>query len=348
MVANLSIDEFAIMLGSAVAIWFVDASPMGECTGKFSEIDGVQAKIRKSQRNQRLIQLGIFAMYYVVNDLHNFIGSLALLGSILLLTYGYGDSRYVAMKFAAYHLLALVLCACASILPIGVQTAILHMAAFGILTATYPMSGWIEPFFARAPFFLISTWLIFIRPIEIKFLLATAPWGLVPSSRATFSLALVMIFGSLGFVPILFFAKAELRKLIAYAACWQSGYIWLFAIQFAAEKSNSIIPFATVQGIFLALVARIATTLYSRNKTDSITNLGGLFEANYFAAVFLVSSLVFLLIMPVIFLVKKNIYQMPSLFIFQVCGSMILPALFGYKIYLLLQKNGTGEQLSKA
>jgi hypothetical protein len=44
----------------------------------------------------------------VANNLHNFIGLLATPWSILLLIHGYGDTRYVAKKFAACHFMALI------------------------------------------------------------------------------------------------------------------------------------------------------------------------------------------------------------------------------------------------
>ncbi|MDR1401645.1 MAG: hypothetical protein LBI81_01640 [Puniceicoccales bacterium] len=340
MAMQLPVDQLVIMLASTISLWFVDASPISNgSAGDFPKISGAK-KDKKLLWTSRLVQLGIFAICCAISDLHSFIGALALAGSILLLVEGYGDSRYAAKKFAAYHFLALLLCAYANILPKRVGATVLRILAFGILTAAYPLSGWVDSFFSRAPASLISIWLILLRPIGVKFLLATVPMELVNGSRSTLSMVLVMIFGSLWFVPILFFAKTELRKLLAYVTCWQSGYLWLFATRFTAVKSNEITLFAIVQGIFIALIVQVTTGLYARSKSDSITNLSELFKVNYFAAIFLVSSLVFLLLMPVIFLLKKDAQQISLFPVCQVCGSMVLPVLFGRKIYALLKRAG--------
>jgi hypothetical protein len=87
----------------------------------------------------------------MASNLQNFIGLFPIVWTVSLLVYGYGDTRYVAKKFAASHFLALVLCACANMLYKSAGwcacTIILHLLGFGLLTPVYPLGSWIDSFF---------------------------------------------------------------------------------------------------------------------------------------------------------------------------------------------------------
>jgi hypothetical protein len=282
--------------------------------------------------------------FCALGSIRDFVGYLAVFGSLLLLTCGSGDTRYVAKKFAAYHFIALILCAWADILPKDwnnfPRATILQTVAFGVLTAAYPLNGWLDSFFIRGSNFFLDTWLIVIRPTVIGFFSATvgnAVVSRVGGSATAVSMALA--WSSLGFVPILFFAKTEIRRLIARMACWQSGYIWLFALYFSPKDSHLLTLLAVTQGIFLAIISQSATSLCGEGDGDFVEKMAGAFERDYFSAVFAASSLVFLLSMPVIFLLKQDMDQLQLTLILQVIGSTVLPSLFSLKVYRSMKKS---------
>lgn len=280
----------------------------------------------------------------VANNLQNFIGSLTILWSISLLVNGYGDTRYVAKKFAACHFLALALCACADILykNMGWCTCpiVLYVLGFGLLMPVYPLSSWIDSFFSRAPLLFLSTWLIIIRPVVVSFFLS-AMGPLLPTGENTsiYPFLCIVVYGSLGFVPILFFSKAKLRALAAYVTCWQGGYVWLFTMYLPVEMFDLITLLAITQGIFVAIIVQATTALYKHSKSDSLKNLEELFESNYFFAIFIMSALVFLTITPLIFVYKKSMFPLPHSFVYQILAGMILPIFFNLKIYKLMAKS---------
>ncbi|MDR0742275.1 MAG: hypothetical protein LBE98_02320 [Puniceicoccales bacterium] len=149
----------------------------------------------------------------------------------------------------------------------------------------------------------------------------------------------IMVYGSLGFVPILFFSKAKLRTLMAYMACWQGGYVWLFTMYLPVEMFDLITLLAITQGIFMAIIIQAITALYKHAKSDSIKNLEELFESNYFAAIFIMSAMVFLTITPLIFAYRKPMPALPHIFVYQILASMVLPMIFNLKIYKLMDKS---------
>ncbi|MDR3143957.1 MAG: hypothetical protein LBT64_00460 [Puniceicoccales bacterium] len=279
-------------------------------------------------------------------DLCEFVGSLATFGCIFLVAFGHGDARYAAKKFAACHFLALILCACAEILakahPFGEsQTAApLYAIAFGILTAAYPLNNWTDSFFSRAPSYFLSIWLVIVRPLVASLLLTTI--GCVPlqnASRLACEIAACLAFASLLFVPILFFAKVELQRIVSLVTSWQSGYLWLFALHFSEKFYDAIVLFAITQGIFIAIISHVASALTTRGGTDSIGNLSGLFESDYFSAVFVASSFVFLMAMPIVFIVKNFHSDMSLTVIYAAAAGTILPSIFCHKICALMKKS---------
>jgi hypothetical protein len=152
-------------------------------------------------------------------------------------------------------------------------------------------------------------------------------------------LSSMMVYGSLGFVPLLFFSKTKLRALTAYMACWQGGYVWLFTTYLPVEMFNLITLLAITQGIFVAIIVQATTALYKQAKSDSLKNLEELFESNYFAAIFIVSAMVFLTITPLIFVYKKSMPPLPHVFTYQILASTALPMIFILRIYKLMAKS---------
>ncbi|MDR2777133.1 MAG: hypothetical protein LBB17_03805 [Puniceicoccales bacterium] len=148
-----------------------------------------------------------------------------------------------------------------------------------------------------------------------------------------------MVYGSLGFVPILFFTKAKLRALAAYITCWQGGYVWLFTMYLPMEMFDLIMLLTITQGIFMAIITQAMTALYKYAKSDSFQNLEKLFESNYFAAIFIISAMAFLTIAPLIFAYKKHMSPLPNVFVYQILAGMVLPMIFNLKIYKLMGKS---------
>jgi formate hydrogenlyase subunit 3/multisubunit Na+/H+ antiporter MnhD subunit len=336
------------MLASMVALMFVGSTlmfdPNGTCENEPNHHMPKSNTFGLAYQGERFLLFLLLISCCAASNLQNFIGLLAILWSILLLVYGYGDTRYVAKKFAACHFLALIFCACADILSknMGRHTGatVLHILGFGLLVPIYPLSSWIDSFFSRAPSLFLSTWLVIIRPVIVSFFLSTP--GLLVSTGENTSinfLLYIMVYGTLGFVPILFFTKTRLRTLAAYMTCWQSGYIWLFTMRLPTVKFDTVMLLAITQGIFMAIIAQVTTALYKRAKTDSLKNLEGLFETNYFAAIFMMSAMVFLTITPLIFIYKKNMPPLPHAFVYQILASMALPIIFNLKIYKLMAKS---------
>jgi hypothetical protein len=294
--------------------------------------------------------LAVLICSYAGANLRMFVGTLAVFGSILVLVCGYGDTRYAAKKFAAWHFIALILFLWADVLAkegnhrIGVS--IFHAVAFGILTAAYPFNGWTDSFFMRAPAYLSSVWLVAARPLIVAFFLAMAqPFAHGESSRIIHAISTVLILASLAFVPLLLFAKMELRRIVACVACWQSGYLWLFARYLPRGNFDTITMLAIVQGILIGVILQVVEILNGQSGHDSLTNVKGLFDRNYFLSAVLVSSWLFLIIAPPVLIFKKNILHLPAIFFYQMLGGMILPGLFSRKIYKLMaeQSRGSGD-----
>ncbi|MDR1433264.1 MAG: hypothetical protein LBI61_02925 [Puniceicoccales bacterium] len=299
-------------------------------------------KIKTKPGTRRIILAILLVRYCTMGSLINFIGSVALFGSLVMLTSGFGDARYAAKKFAAYHFFALVACVCANVFDGSSSdpsiSLILRTIALGILIGAYPLGGWIDSFFSRGTSFFIGTWLILVRPILVKFLvevIASAPDSF--ANRRTLFTSLALAWLSIGFVPVLFFAKTELRKLIASITVWSNGYVWLFAAYLPTENMALLVPFAITQGIFLAVISDGATALWQKSKTDSVRNFHGLFEKNYFMAVLIISSLCFLVATPIIFIIKWGILRLPNELILQPPVGVLLPAAFAHRIYKLMK-----------
>ena len=282
--------------------------------------------------------------YFAMGSLIDFVGSVALFGSLVMLTSGFGDTRYVAKKFAAYHFFALVTCACANIFDGSSADPsvplILRIFAFGIVIAAYPLGGWIDSFFSRGTARCLSTWLILVRPILVAFFAETIAQATGNSfGRQTTAVPLVLAWLSMGFAPILFFAKTELRKLIAAVATWCGGPIFLFAVHLPPGSLGLLTLFAITQGIFLTIISDGATYLWQENGNDSIENLHGLLQKNYFMAIPIMSSLFFLIAMPLIFIFKRGVPQLPNSLVYQILAGMPLPVIFAIKIYGLMKKS---------
>jgi hypothetical protein len=324
-----------MMVVGAVALLSACASPL------FTEYaNSSQGKWRRCFWGivGKMVAIGILVSCCLGGNLCDFVGTLAVSWSIMLLTCGYGDGRYVAKKFAASHFFALVLFACAGIIDEGHGGAVLYAVAFGMLLGSYPINSWTDSFFMRAPVFFLDVWLVVIRPVIVAFLLSTVGTGVILlAGGAARTISLVLAWGSLVIIPVLFFAKTELRRLIACMACWQSGYVWLFMAHFPVKNFDLIVLFAVTQGILLAIISNGVTYLYRRNRTDSIENLIGLFECDYFSSVFIMSSLMFLIAMPVIFLFKDDVAVRQNSLLYQIIGSMITPAAFFNRIYRMMK-----------
>jgi hypothetical protein len=240
----------------------------------------------------------------------------------------------VAKKFAAYHFFALVLCACTEI---AGGNPIFRALALAILMGTYPFNGWMDPFFMRVPAFFADVWLIVIRPVTAAFFLSTVANAINGENTGMLrTTSLILAWLSLGLVPLMFFARLEMRRLVACLACWQSGYLWLFAAYFPSANFAMIALLAIVQGIFIAIIANVSTNLFQRNGTDHIGNLDGLFGKDYFFAIFILSSLIFLATMPLVFPFKNPTMGVQSPLLFQILGSMPIPLLFCGKVYGLM------------
>jgi hypothetical protein len=121
-------------------------------------------------------------------------------------------------------------------------------------------------------------------------------------------------------------------------ACWQGGYVWLFTMYLPVEMFDLITLLAITQGIFVAIITQATTALYKHAKSDFLKNLEELFESNYFAAIFIMSALVFLIITPLIFVYKKPMPPLPHVFIYQILASMVLPTILNLRIYKLMGK----------
>jgi hypothetical protein len=142
----------------------------------------------------------------------------------------------------------------------------------------------------------------------------------------------VLTYTTLGFVPILFFSNRDSRRLISSIVCWQSGYLFLFISHLPPEKVNVVTLLSIAQGIFVAVILRAVS-----NNTFFAKDVEGLSDRNYFSAVFIMSSLVFLAVMPIIFAFKKGTPQFSSMFICKILGSMILPVLFCFRVHRLMK-----------
>jgi hypothetical protein len=100
------------MLASMVALMFVGSilmfDPNGTCENGTNHHMPKRNTFGLAYHGERFLLFMLLISCCAASNLQNFIGLLAILWSILLLVHVYVDTRYVAKKFAACHLLALV------------------------------------------------------------------------------------------------------------------------------------------------------------------------------------------------------------------------------------------------
>jgi hypothetical protein len=333
--APLPPSQWVMMAVSLVALIAIGPrSPEERMAGLV--VGGERGIAGKSGGNGRWLFALPLAICCFLGNLRVFLGALAICGTVQLLAYGNGDTRYVAKKFAAYHFFTLTLCLCAHAIEksdgSGPTIAVLRALALAVLLPVYPFNGWCDVLFIRAPTAVVTPWLVVVRPIATGFLLPNISTIHV---RGLAVISTVVVCGSLYFVPVLFFARSGLRRLWARMACWQGGYIWLFACNpSTGHDSNAITMLALAQGIFMAIALRVSNSIAAAD--ENVEVFTGLFERNYFFAAFTLSSLAFLTLLPLLFMFKRSAADVPTALVCQTVGSMVFPALFSIKMYRLM------------
>lgn len=259
----------------------------------------------------------------------------------ILLKFGHRDPRYAAHKTATFFIIVSVFLGIAVNITSHAVSSLLLAISFNMLLTSYPFNSWTEPFFMRAPFLLTSFLLIIWRPLVVSiFLYHFQKHNLIICLESYITKISIVL--SLFFVPILFFAKTNLRRLAASMICWQSGYLLIFLTQFYQQKQNLIILVAITQGIFTSTVSHIAHSLEKKCDNDTISNLNGLFKSDYFLATFMISALIFLMLIPIVFAYRNGTAILQTKQAVVVLSSIILPSIFCYKIYrIMAQRTNT-------
>ena len=99
---------------------------------------------------------------------------------------------------------------------------------------------------------------------------------------------------------------------------------------------------AITQGIFTSIVSHVAHSLEKKYDNDTISNLEGLFKSDYFLATFMISALIFLILIPIVFAYRNGTAILQTKQAVVVLSSIILPSIFCYKIYkIMVQKTYT-------
>ena len=271
-----------------------------------------------------------------------FCGNIALLVGLMtfnvaiLLLAGKGDIRYIIKKFVAFHLFAILL------LWFGIRDTDLVNSAMvvlgvGILLASYPINGWMETFCLRAPFSLLIFWAIVNRSYLVAFALNVFKLDGFQWTDGSRIVANILIYCSLFFVPILFFTKRSVRRIASVFLTWQSGYFWLFCINISDPKyHHAILLMSIVQSIFLAMILCGVSRAMRLQSSDDISCIKNLQQKDFLGCSLLMSGLLFLPIIPLVFLGKSGMPVFSNMTIAIMVISAVLPYLFNYRLYKMI------------
>ena len=234
---------------------------------------------RKGQLLNILIGVALSTAGYCVFCSHSCLWfALYSLGFIGLNAYflpklGIFDADFAAKKFVYYQLLAFILLYFSSDFLVGSNwETVLFFISFGIMLAGYPFHGWFEPFMMHAPSGLSVTYLTFFYPLCTFFMLKNA--SLVAQNEYLFE-GISLGLGILGalFVPLLFFARLENRRFLAYLATWNTGIIFLFMAYCTILDFVWLLYFGILQGISFGILNQSFVYLHHKLKHDNLLNI---------------------------------------------------------------------------
>ena len=338
----ISTSHIVIML---ISIFALNFSNMVQC-GTFETNTGIIKGIKdiKISKIINIRHVTLAILFFILLASRNLI-VLSTLSAVffcsILLEFGHRDPRHAAHKTATFFIIASVFLGISANVTLHAVSSLLLAISFNMLLTSYPFNSWAEPFFMRAPFLLTSFLLIIWRPLVVSIFLYHFQKHNLTICLESYITKIAIVL-SLFFVPILFFAKTNIKRLAASMICWQSGYLLIFLTQLNQQKQNLIILMAITQGIFTSIVSHVAHSLEKKYDNDTISNLEGLFKSDYFLATFMISALIFLILIPIVFAYRNGTAILQTKQAVVVLSSIILPSIFCYKIYkIMAQKTYT-------
>lgn len=297
----------------------------------------VKEILSKFQKKSKLFGLAccLSVVFCFLGDVWSLIG-LMTFNVIVLAMFGRGDVRYVTKKFLIFHLIAVFLL-WFGMYDIDVVNSSMIVLGIGILLASYPINGWMESFCLRASFPLLIFWSLVNRSYLIAFALNVFKLDSFQWTDGLRIIANILSYSSLFFVPILFFAKRSVRRIASVLLTWQSGYFWLFLINISGEKyHHAVLLMSIVQSIFIGMILCGFSRVMRLQSSDEITCIKNLQQKDFLGYSLLMSGLLFLPIVPLVFLGKSGMPVISNIAIVIMIISTILPYLFNYRLYKMI------------
>ncbi len=279
-----------------------------------------------------------FIILFCLASILCFLGNITSLAGLMtfniamLLLTGKGDVRYVIKKFLIFHLMAI------SLLWFGmhgqdVVDSMMVVLGIGMLLASYPICGWVETFSLRASFPLLIFWALVNRSYLVSFALNIFKLDGFQWTNGSRIVVNILIYSSLFFVPVLFFAKRSVRRIISVLLTWQSGYFWLFLFNISDEKfCHAVLLMSIVQGIFTAMILCGMSRAVHLQSLDNVECMKNLQQKDFLGYSLLMTGLLFLPIVPLVFLGKSGMSVFSNVAIAIMLMSAVLPYLFNYRL----------------
>lgn len=258
----------------------------------------------------------------------------AFVAYLILIKFGVADAHFAALKFIIYHTIAIIAFYLISISSINSSWCFFWtIFSFGILNTSYPFNGWIEHFYMHAPSSLLAVYNIFFRPLAIFFMLKVLSI-IISIENYTYVRKTFLYLGVVGmiFIPILFFAKNENRRIVAYMTYWQSGLLWLILSDCSILNYISLVKFSILQGLILAILSLCVVFLHKKLHNDDLFNPYALWKTAKIHVSIIISSLFVLGCLPMFALLHFNIISFIPVLIGTI--STVLYVLFVGKFFL--------------
>ncbi len=223
-----------------------------------------------------------------------------LIGTYFLLKFGVSSSCFSAKKFVCYHSIALILLLVAYF---GGEEYIASalILSLAIVLAAYLFHGWLEPFFMHAPSGLLSTYLIFFYPLNIIFTLRILSVILKHHDNDSV-LNICLFLGICGSLlgAVLFFARTENRRFLAYLTTWYSSLMFLFMNYCPIERYFILENFSIIYGILLAFLGQCFVYLHHKFQHDKLITFNEVKALNKNCSVLIQFVLILLGLLPFI------------------------------------------------
>lgn len=211
----------------------------------------------------------LFALYYI---------GFIIFCAYFMPKFGVFDARFATKKYVYYQSVALIIFYFLCQASVGSTSGVvLLFIFFGIVLSAFPFHGWLESFAMHAPSGILGAYLGILYPLSMFFMLKLFSVVLAVQNYGAF-LGGCLGIGWLGalFVPILFFARTENRRFLAYLTIWSTGLVFLFLAYCSMSDYVVLAQFGIVQGVLLAVLSQCFIYLHRILQHDRLLNLGSI------------------------------------------------------------------------